>query len=128
MGCCQDRPTIILKGNELKHPIKEPSIVLTKRAQILEPIKISIMGDIDQMDFIDEFPIQMPSITQIDSKLPNKLMISGDLKETKDFKSTLISDTIIIDMRSGTLLQSPLKQMSERNSSKNLNKKFLEML
>lgn len=45
-------------------------------------------------------------------------MITSDLKETKDFvidvfqyfqKSTLISDTIIIDMRSGTLLQSPLK-------------------
>ncbi|CAD8211420.1 unnamed protein product [Paramecium octaurelia] len=128
MGCCQDRPTITLKANELRHTIKVPSIVLSQRGQTLEPLKISILGDIDQMDFIDEIPQQIPSITQIDSKIPNKFTTSGDLKETKELKSTQISDTIIIDMRSGTLLQSPLKSKQERNSSKNLNQKFLDML
>ncbi|CAK67175.1 unnamed protein product (macronuclear) [Paramecium tetraurelia] len=128
MGCCQDRPTITLKANELRHKIKVPSIVLSQRGLTMEPLKISILGDIDKMDFLDEIPQQIPSITQIDSKIPIKFTTSGDLKETKELKSTQISDTIIIDMRSGTLLQSPLRSKQERNSSKNLNQKFLDML
>lgn len=34
--------------------IKDPSLILTQRNQILVPIKFSIMGDIDKVEFIDE--------------------------------------------------------------------------
>ncbi|CAD8126407.1 unnamed protein product [Paramecium sonneborni] len=128
MGCCQDRPNMTLKANELRPLTKAPSLILTQRAQVMEPMRISIIGDVDKLDFMDEFLQPMPSITQIDSKFPTKQMSSRELKETRDLKLTQISETIIIDMRSGTFLQSPLKPMSERRSSKNLNQKFLEML
>ncbi|CAK89280.1 unnamed protein product (macronuclear) [Paramecium tetraurelia] len=137
MGCCQDRPNTTLRANELRPLTKAPSLILTHKAQVMEPMKISIIGDIDQMDFMDEFPQPMPSITQIDSKFAAKQMSSREFKETRDLvmeqflsfqKLTQISETIIIDMRSGTFLQSPLKPMSERHSSKNLNSKFIGML
>ncbi|CAD8113507.1 unnamed protein product [Paramecium primaurelia] len=128
MGCCQDRPNNILRANELRPLTKAPSLILTQRAQVMEPMKISIIGDIDKMDFMDDFPQPMPSITQIDSKFAAKQISSRELKETRDLKLTQLSETIIIDMRSGTFLQSPLKPMSERRSSKNLNQKFIEML
>ncbi|CAD8127532.1 unnamed protein product [Paramecium sonneborni] len=128
MGCCQDRPNITLKANELRPLIKAPSLILTQRAQVMEPMRISIIGDVDKMDFMDEFPQPIPSITQIDSKFPTKQISSRELRETKELKFTQISETIIIDMRSGTHLQSPLKPVLERNSSKNLNQKFIDML
>ncbi|CAD8127875.1 unnamed protein product [Paramecium sonneborni] len=128
MGCCQDRINVTLNANEIKPQIKAPIIFHPYKGQKIEPMKISIIGDLDKMEIFDDPQLAMPSITQIDQKLTSKLFFSREFKETKELKSTQISETVIIDMRSGSYLQSPLKPLTERRSSKNLNQKFIGML
>ncbi|CAK94329.1 unnamed protein product (macronuclear) [Paramecium tetraurelia] len=128
MGCCQDRINVTLKANEVKPLAKAPIIFHPHKGQSMEPMKISIIGDMDKMDIFDDFPSAMPSITQIDQKTTSKLILSREFKETKELKSTSISETVIIDLRSASCLQSPLKPITERRSSKNLNQKFIGML
>ncbi|CAD8101715.1 unnamed protein product [Paramecium sonneborni] len=103
MGCCQNRS--LLQYQEIEN---HKSSVNRNKIQ-LEPLLIAVIGDSDRLDMMDDiFKIQQTSIKEIQS--PNNLKMP--------------SESVIIDLRSGTSLASPIRQ----KSSKNLNQKFLEML
>ncbi|CAD8188316.1 unnamed protein product [Paramecium octaurelia] len=103
MGCCQHQSYTQSQQNvdvQLKSCLRERKI---------EPLQISVIGDSDRMEFMDEGPqFEATSLKEIQS--PNILKFP--------------SESVIIDLRSGTSLASPIR----RKSSKNLNQKFIEML
>ncbi|CAK95138.1 unnamed protein product (macronuclear) [Paramecium tetraurelia] len=103
MGCCQNRPFM-----QQQHNGNHKSQTYPNKMK-LEPLLIAVIGDSDRMDMMDEiFFIKQTSIKEIHS--PCHLRFP--------------SESVIIDLRSGTSLASPPRQ----KSSKNLNQRFLEML
>ncbi|CAD8108917.1 unnamed protein product [Paramecium sonneborni] len=103
MGCCQNRLLLEYQKNELqKYKAKRNKIKL-------EPLCISVIGDSEGLDMMDDLlKIKQTSLKETQSQINQKMP----------------SESVIIDLRSGTSLASPQRE----KSSKNLNQRFLQML
>ncbi|CAD8102845.1 unnamed protein product [Paramecium primaurelia] len=103
MGCCQHQSYTQSQQN---FDLKQKSCLNERK---IEPLRILVIGDSDRMEIMDEgLQFEQTSLKEIQS--PNILKFP--------------SESVIIDLRSGTSLASPIR----RKSSKNLNQKFIEML
>jgi hypothetical protein len=67
MGCCQDRMHVTNRADELRPLSKAPPIYSSPKVQLIQQKNISIVGDLDRMEMMDEVDQKFPSLTQIDN-------------------------------------------------------------
>lgn len=54
MGCCQDRMHVTIRADELRPLSKAQPFYSSPKVQLIQQKNISIVGDLDRMDIMDE--------------------------------------------------------------------------